>query len=79
MNGRKEQENGEVRSVLKVLRGGNTKTTLTDTPRYYWVVGVDQDLKILPPNKLNLNDHDLIAFCIAHGLVLYRSQTLQTS
>ena len=36
--GRNKRESGEVRSILKVLRGGNTKTTLTGSPRYYWVV-----------------------------------------
>ena len=36
--GPSERESGEVCSVLKVLRGGNTKTTLSGRPRYYWVV-----------------------------------------
>ena len=35
-----KRESGEVCSVLKVLRGGNTKTTLTGSPHYYWVVRV---------------------------------------
>jgi len=39
-------------------------------------------LKIVLPNKLDLNDHDvvyLIAFCIAHGLVLYCSSLSDTT
>ena len=36
--GRNVRERCEVRSVLKVLRGGNTKTTHTGSPRHYWVV-----------------------------------------
>ena len=33
--GPSERESGEVRSALKVLPGGNTKTTLTGSPRYH--------------------------------------------
>ena len=35
---REPRESVGVHGVLTVLRGGNMKTKLTGSPRYYWVV-----------------------------------------
>ena len=48
-----------------------------DEPRGALLSLTYQSSKIsyLLQNKLDLNDHDVIAFCIAHGLVLLLSDT----
>ena len=61
---RSEQERVEVRRARRDSSGPWRSAVEYFSKRSY-----------LLANKLDLNDHDVIAFCIAHGLVLLLSDT----